>query len=55
MTDDKFDLHLQEHPIVVKLLHLDCFQSLVHGKHDLIRIGHEFLGTSSFYISSSTG
>ena len=48
LTDNKCDHHLQEHPIVDKLLHLDCVQSFVHGKHDLIRIGHEFLGTFSF-------
>ena len=52
LTDDKCDLNLQEHPIVDKVLHLDCFQSFVHGKHDLIRIGHEVLGTFSFCNSS---
>ena len=25
-----------------KLLHLDCFQSFAHEKHDLARIGHGF-------------
>ena len=34
MTYDKCGLHLQEHPMLDKLLHLDCFQS--HGKHDLV-------------------
>ena len=48
LTDDKCDLHLQEHPIVDKLLHLDCFQSFGHGIHDLVRIGHRFLGTFFF-------
>ena len=55
LTDDKYDLHLQEQPIVDKLLHLDCFQSLGHGNHDLIRIDHGFLGTVSFCISSVIG
>ena len=45
LTDDKCDLHLQEHPVVDKLLHLGCVQSLGHGIHDLVRIGHGFLGT----------
>ena len=42
------DLHLQEHPIVDKLLHLDDVQSFEYGIHDLIRIGHGFLGTVFF-------
>ena len=55
LTDDMCDHHQQEHPIVDKLLHLDCFQSFGHRKHDLTRIDHGFLGTFSFYISSSIG
>ena len=55
LTDDKCGFHLQEHPIVDELLHLDCFQSFVHGKHDQKRIGHEFPGTFSFCTSSSIG
>ena len=34
LTSDKCDLHMQEHPIVDKLLHLDY-----------VTIGHGFLGT----------
>ena len=45
LTDYKCDLHLQEHPIVDKLLHLDCVQSFGHGIHDLVKNGHGFLGT----------
>ena len=48
LTDDKCDLHLQEHPIVDKLLHLDYVQSFGHGIHDLVKIGHGFLGTFFF-------
>ena len=44
------DLHPQEHPIVDKLLHLDDVQSFEYGIHDLVGIGHEFLGTVSFCI-----
>ena len=55
LRGDKCDLHLQEHPIFDKLLHLDCFQSFVHGKHDLVRIGHGFLGTFFFLHFSSIG
>ena len=32
LTSDKCDLHLQEHPIVDKLLHLGYVQSFGHGK-----------------------
>ena len=54
VTYDKCDLHLQEHPMLDKLLHLDCFhQSFAHGKHDLVRIGHGFLGSPSFCFSFS--
>ena len=53
LTSDKCDLHLHEHPIVGKLLHLDYVQSFGHGIHDLVRIGHGFHGTFSFCISSS--
>ena len=55
LTDEKCDLHLQEHPIVDKLLHLDYVQSFGHGIHDLVRIDHGFLGTFSFCISSLIG
>ena len=55
LTNDKCDLRLQEHPIVDKLLHLNYVQSFGHGIHDLVRIGHGFLGTLSFCISSSIG
>ena len=55
LTNGKYDLHLQEHPIVDKFLHLDYVQSFGHGIHDLVRIGHGFLGTFSFCISSSFG
>ena len=55
LTDDKCDLHLQEHPIVDKLLHLDYVQSFGHGILDLVGIDHGFLGTVSFCISSSIG
>ena len=34
-----------EPQFVLVLLHLDCFQSFGHGIHDLVRIGHGFLGT----------
>ena len=40
------DLHPQEHPIVDKLPHLDLVQSFGHGIHDLVRIGHGFLGNT---------
>ena len=50
LTYDRCDLHLQERPIVDKLLHLDCFQSFAHGRHDLARIGHGFLGSPSLCI-----
>ena len=53
-TYDKCDLHLQEHPMHVKLPHLDCFQSFVHGKHDLVRIGRGFLGCPYICISFSS-
>ena len=52
LADDKCDLHLQEHPIVDKLLHLDDFESFGHGIHDLVRIGHGFL---LLFISSLIG
>ena len=52
LTDDKCDLHLQEHPIVDKQLHFDYVRSFGHGIHDLVGIGLGFLGTLSFYISS---
>ena len=35
-------------PSVDKLLHLDDVQSFEFGIHDLVGIGHEFLGTVSF-------
>ena len=54
LTNDECDLHLQEHPIVDKL-HLDDVLSFEYGIHDLVRIGHGFLGTFSFCISSSIG
>ena len=34
-------------------LHLDYVESSVHGKHDLARINHGFLGNPSFCISFS--
>ena len=37
------NLVLQERPMHDQLLHLDCFQSFDHGKHDLERIDHGFL------------
>ena len=55
LTDDKCDLHLQEHPIVDKLLHLDYVQSFEYGTRDLVGIGHGFLGTFCCCISSSIG
>ena len=39
-SNGECDLHLQEHPIVDKLLHLDDVQSFEYGIHDLVRIGH---------------
>ena len=48
LTSDKCDLHLQEHPSVDKLLHLDYVQSFGHGIHALVRFGHGFLGTFFF-------
>ena len=54
-TNDKCDLHLQEHPIVDKLLHLNDVQSVEYGTHDLVGFGHGFLGTFSSCISSSIG
>ena len=54
LTDDRCDLHLQEHPIVDKL-HLDYVQSFGYGIHDLVGIDHGFLGTVYFCISSSIG
>ena len=42
-------------PIVDKLLHLDDVQSFEYGIHDLVGIGHEFLGTLSFGISITIG
>ena len=55
LTDDKCDPHLQEHPIVDKVLHLDDVQSFEYGILDLVGIGHGFLGNVSFCISSSIG
>ena len=55
LINDMCDLHLREHPIVDKLLHLDDVQSFEYGIHDVVRIGHGFLGTFSFCISSSIG
>ena len=54
-SNGECDLHPQEHPIVDKLLHLDDFQSFEYGILDLVGIGHGFLGTVSFCISSSIG
>ena len=47
-------LVLQERPMHDKLLHLDCVESSVHGKHDLARIDHGFLCSPSFRISFSS-
>ena len=55
LSNGECDLHLQEHPIVDKLLHLDDVQSFEYGTHDLVGIGHGFLGTVSFCISSFIG
>ena len=55
LSNDECDLHLQEHPIVDKLLHLDDVQSFEYGILDLVGIGHGFLGTFSFCSSSSIG
>ena len=49
------DLHPQEHPIVDKDLRLGDLQSFDYGILDLVGIGHGFLGTVSFSISSSIG
>ena len=49
------DLHPQEHPIDDKILHLDDVQSFKYGTLDRVGIGHGFLGTASFGISSSIG
>ena len=38
LIDNKCDLHLQEHPIVDKLLHLDNLQSFGHGLNALYHI-----------------
>ena len=54
LTFGRCDLHLQERPMHDKLLHLDCFQSFAHGKHDLARIGHGFLCGPSLCISFSS-
>ena len=54
-SNGEFDLHLQEHPIVDKLLHLDYVQSFGHGIHDLARICLGFLGNPSVCISSAIG
>ena len=54
MTYNKCDLHLQEHPIVEKLVHVHYFQSLGHGNHDLVGIDHAFLGTFAFLLQSSS-
>ena len=55
LSNGECDLYPQEHPIVDKGLRLDYVQSFRHGIHDLVRIGHGFLGTFSFCISSSIG
>ena len=55
LSNGECDLHPQEHPIVDKLLHLDVVQSFEYGFLDLVGIGHEFLGTGSFFISSTIG
>ena len=54
-SNGECDLHLREHPIVDKDLRLDDFPSFENGTHDLVGIGHGFLGTFSFCISSSIG
>ena len=53
LSNGECDLHLQEHSIVDKLLHLDDAQSFEHGIHDLVGIGRGFCGTVSYRISSS--
>ena len=53
LTNDKCDLHLQEHPMLDKLLHLDCFQPFVGGKRHLVRIGRGFPHSHSFFNSFS--
>ena len=55
LSNGECDLHPQEHPIVDKLRHLDVFQPFEYGILDRVGIGHGFLGTVSFGISSSIG
>ena len=55
LSNGECGLHPQEHPIVDKGLHLDDFQSFEYGVLDLVGIGHGFLGTLSFGISSLIG
>ena len=50
LSNDECHLHPQEHPIVDKLLHLVYVQSFGHGIHDLVIIGHGFLGTFLFAV-----
>ena len=53
LTFGRCDLVLQECLMHNKLLHLDCVESSVHGRHDLARIDHGFLSSPSFCISFS--
>ena len=55
LSNGECDLHPQGHPIADKLLHLDDVQSFEYGILDLVRIGHGFLGTVSFCVSSLIG
>ena len=55
LSNGECGLHLQEHPIVDKVHHLDDVQSFEYGTHYLVGIGHGFLGIVSFCISSSIG
>ena len=52
LSNGECDLHPQEHPVVDKDLRLDDVQSFEYGIRDLVGIGHGFLGTFSFCISS---
>ena len=49
LSNGECDLHLQEHPVVDKLLRLGDVESFEYGISDLVGIGHEFLGTVLFF------
>ena len=55
LSNGECDLHPQEHPIVDKDLHLDDVESFEYAIHDLVGIGHGFLGNLSFCISFLIG